>query len=155
MHVEEFPACTSRCLWLLSMNEPAPDFQWHQHSAQVCKEAQPPVGFATRASARLFLNIRHKPCIYSASLFLAPEGVIRFHRRQWWYSHLRQRGMAGTGKSCPPGSSTPRVMSDLFLVPCMCPASKVCYLVLTGQTVCEALFLFDRINIVFRSRRLV
>lgn len=45
-------------------------------------------------------------------------------------------------------------MSDLFLVPRVCQASKVCYLVLTGQTVCEALFLFDRINIAFRSRRL-
>lgn len=44
-----FPACISSCLWLLSLN----DFQKHQYSAQVCKEAQPPVDFATHASAWL------------------------------------------------------------------------------------------------------
>lgn len=59
-------ASGQRCMWesfllahpaAFGMNELALDFQWHQRSAHVCKEAQPPVGFATRASARLFLNI--------------------------------------------------------------------------------------------------
>lgn len=96
-----FPACISSCLWLFSLN----DFQKHQYSAQVCKEAQPPVDFATHASAWLLLNIRHKPFIYTASLFLAPEDMIHFHRRQQWYSHLRQCGMAGIGRSGPYGCS--------------------------------------------------
>lgn len=121
-----FPACISSCLWLLSLNEQALDFQWHQHSAQVCEEAQPPVGFATHASAWLLLNIKHKPFIYSASLFLAPEGMIHFHRCQHWYSHLCQRGMAGAGKSCPRGSSEcVRSLSNEWSVPCSLRVSHV------------------------------
>lgn len=107
------------CLWLLSLNEQGPDFQWRQHSVPVCEEAQPPVGFATRAFAWLLLNIGHNPFIYSASFFLAPEGMIRFYRRQQWYSHLRQRGMAGTGKSSPCGSSECVCsLSNEWSVPC-------------------------------------
>lgn len=126
MYMGVFLACTSSCLWLLSLNEQALDFQWHQDSAQVCKEAQPPVDFATHASAWLLLNIRLKPFIYSASLFLAPERMIHFHRGQQWYSHLRQRGMAGAGKSCPCGSSKhARSLSNERSVPCSLGAARV------------------------------
>lgn len=78
-----FPACISSYLWLLSLN----DFQKHQHSAQIYKEAHRPVDFATHALAWLLLNIRHKPFIYTVSLFLAPEDMIHFHRCQQCYSY--------------------------------------------------------------------
>lgn len=154
-----FLACILSCLWLLGLNERALVFQWHQHSVQVCKEARPPVDFATRASAWLLLNIRHKPFIYSASFF----------PRSWRYdpfpqtsamifpfaSALARQGRAEVAPVALLSVSVPWVMSDLFLVPCACHAFKVCSLVSTGQTGYKASLLFDWLNVAFRSRHLV